>query len=1401
MVEPEVGRLAELQSLGVLDTAPDRAFDAIVQAAAAICGVPISLISLVDRDRQWFKANHGLNGVSQTSRDVAFCAHAIQSSEPMVVRDAVADPRFATNPLVTGNPDIRFYAGIPLSTDGLSRLGTLCVIDRESRDLSADQLDALEGLARVVEVLLKQWRSMAAETRASQALRHTFDAVIDLDSAGRVSGWNAAAEILFGWTEADMLGCSLDRLMPAGASWSLPAGADQTTRRDQILLTRDGRELEVIITTVVQQSVSGQPLGFTKFIRDVTAERQAAAALARSEARFRTLSSGAPIGIYATDVSGACTFTNPRWQDIYGLSADQALGSGWSDALHPDDRDRVFAAWAAYAAAGTLFDEEFRIRHLGGAERVVRSKAQPYRTPEGALQGHVGSVEDITDARLLQDRLMASEARLRQLYERTPAMLHSIDAEGRLLSVSDAWLAKLGYRRDDVIGQASLAFLTESSAVRAREEVLPAFFLSGHCHRVPYQMRCLDGRILEVELSAILERDESGRPVRSMAILEDVTEQMADKRALEAERQRLANILDGMAAGTWEWNVQTGEVRFNERWADIVGWSLAELAPLSIRTWESLAHPEDLARSAEALERHFRGESAFYSLEARMRHRQGHWVWVLDRGRVLTRLPSGEPEWMFGIHVDITGLKQQEAALRRSEAFLSRAGQVAGVGAWELDVNQSLLTWSAQTRRIHAVDDGYVPTVDSAINFYAPAARDLISKAVTRAMELGEGFDLELPLIRADGVSVWVRAVGAAEQESGRTVRLIGAFQDVTERKRIEQSLDEARRRAEAASMAKGDFLANVSHEIRTPLNAVQGFAYLLSATALNEDQRHMVDRLQSAAATVLDTINGVLDLSKIEAGGLSLESGPIDLRACVAGVVEIEDVRSRQKGIELRVQVDPTVPQVLGDALRVRQVLLNLVSNAIKFTHVGHVSVTLAWQRDRAGGQGIAILSVADTGIGMSEETVRRLFEPFFQADSSSARLFGGTGLGLSIVHRLVALMGGQVVVDSAVGQGSRFEVRVPFVEAQPKAGHAPVPKPVNADKSGSLAGCTLLLADDSDINREVVRRILEKHGARIVEVQDGLQAVAAAEAGVHLVLMDLQMPGVDGLEATRQIRSRMGARSPRVLALTAGATDEKRAQAIEAGMVGFVTKPFIPQALVDAIASALDRPSSVHVAGQVESAQQRWPDIDGIDRAAVYERLAGNADLFQRMLARMVAEFATLEPEGQLSDSAVRRRFAERVHRLRGISGTLSITRLHGMASALEDALREGRLPAAATLLNAVQRELHALMSALPSALDAPPDQASARPMPLNRDAIGARLERLKSTLIARDLRALDAWQELQPLLPGVFPSADVVELSRNIDSLRFDEACRMVERWQGGDALACCEDDHGGDADVAR
>ncbi len=508
----------------------------------------------------------------------------------------------------------------------------------------------------------------------------------------------------------------------------------------------------------------------------------------------------------------------------------------------------------------------------------------------------------------------------------------------------------------------------------------------------------------------------------------------------------------------------------------------------------------------------------------------------------------------------------------------------------------------------------------------------------------------------------------------------------------IEMSIQaEAGRSAELANKAKSEFLATISHEIRTPLHGILGNAELLMGTSLDPQQTECVRLLRSSAQALTTILNDVLDYSKIEAGRLTLEALPFDLAACVRDAVALFESVARDKGLALRATLPERMPPALvGDANRLRQVLLNLVANAVKFTAWGEIAITVepVGPADEPAPSNVDIraplawadqvayrVAVQDTGIGIPAERVKQLFEPFQQLDTSMTRRFGGTGLGLAISQRLVQLMGGTIGVESIEGQGSRFHFTLTWATAQ---GEVAVPRAAGRwDENFSLTRpLSILLVEDNPTNQAVGLQMLAKLGYRAAIAADGEAAVAAQRRGRHeLILMDIQMPVMDGVEATKQIRALADQPRPRIVALTANAGAGDRLQYLDTGMDDHLAKPFETGELADVIERAFR-------ALEAERVRFQPPPLDDTVRSALRTQfgdafLARLDQTFVRSAAPLVAGVRQALTEGNAS--ALR----QAAHTLRSSSANVGATVLSGLSQQLEQYGREGRMAQAASLL----------------------------------------------------------------------------------------------------------------------
>jgi signal transduction histidine kinase/CheY-like chemotaxis protein len=456
--------------------------------------------------------------------------------------------------------------------------------------------------------------------------------------------------------------------------------------------------------------------------------------------------------------------------------------------------------------------------------------------------------------------------------------------------------------------------------------------------------------------------------------------------------------------------------------------------------------------------------------------------------------------------------------------------------------------WSALRRFLHHADRH---TVDVALESVFSGETNYF-EAEARVRTAREGW-------------VWIRGRGRVVHRSadGRAERFVGTTTNITaERERLE-ALAEARDRAEVAERAKSDFLATMSHEIRTPLNGVMGFAELLEHSPLNDDQREFVGAIHTSGKVLLSLLNDILDLSKIEVGAMRLEEDPCDLRKIVREVCDLFFPNASAKGLELRVTIDGKFPAAIyGDSLRLRQILSNLVSNAVKFTERGKVQVSLGMFR-RDGGEPLARIAVEDSGIGIAPEHIDRLFGHFQQADSSTTRRFGGSGLGLSIARRLARLMGGEVRVESVVGKGSTFYLEIPLraVAGEKNAESAERTVAAAVDWERNARPLHLLIVEDNPLNRRVVQAFLTKQGYSYEVTNDGVDGLAAFCRGkFDAVLLDLQMPRLDGLSMAREIRkwelAQKRVPTP-LIALTAAASEKDQLAAKDAGIDAFISKP----------------------------------------------------------------------------------------------------------------------------------------------------------------------------------------------------------------------------------------------------
>ncbi len=638
---------------------------------------------------------------------------------------------------------------------------------------------------------------------------------------------------------------------------------------------------------------------------------------------------------------------------------------------------------------------------------------------------------------------------------------------------------------------------------------------------------------------------------------------------------------------------------------------------------------------------------------------------------------DGLPLEYIMIFKEITARKRVEVQLQETSDRFSIAADSAGIGVWDFDAATNTLNWDDRMYRIYGLQAGcgqepYTTWVDR----LHEDDRDRLLSEIGMALTGEKEYDTDFRIVRLDGEVRYLKATGRTLRATdGGAPRMIGVNIDVTEHRRAEIALlamsSITAQRAEDANRAKSQFLANMSHEIRTPMNAVIGLSYLLAETPLDAAQRELLGTIQVSSKSLLAILNDVLDLTKIEAGELIVESTVFSPYSLLRGICDVIAIQAHAKGIGFDVEMADDLPiAVQGDATRLGQILTNLLVNAVKFTDRGGVTLRVTQLLETPGGTTLRFL-VKDTGIGISPAAQAHLFAPFSQADASITRRYGGTGLGLSIVKSLAELMGGDISMKSTPGVGSEFSVDLKFVPTAPEL--LAVPQNfAETPQRQAIADVRILLVDDSDINLDVTKRILELHGAQLQLANNGLEACERLRKQPYdfdVVLMDVQMPLLDGYQATRYIRAELGLVDLPIVALTAGALSSERQRAVAAGMDDFIIKPFDAPTLISTIlrhvrisvlqaatpTAALDQPPP--------PARVPWPAIAGIDLTDARVRLCDDFPLFISNLKRLLNEFSDLSiPASEDPDALVV--YAARMHKLSGSAGMLGANAVQQLA-----------------------------------------------------------------------------------------------------------------------------------------
>ena len=1030
-------------------------------------------------------------------------------------------------------------------------------------------------------------KRLEAELRQSEAkfrriVENASDLIATVTPDGIITYISPVSLDLMGYPSAELLGQHFSRVMhpddiaiaAAVIQQVMTAGEPQSF--EHRIVHCDGSLRSVVANVAMYQDENGNPM-LIGISRDMTEQKRLEAEVRRSETRFRLIVENANDTIATVTPEGTITYLSPNFLTLIGKDAAAVIGTSFESLVHPDDLPQCYESMRA-TTAGENCVLEYRVRDRTGQYRHFISNSSLFHDENGNPM-ILGISRDVTQQKQLEAELRQSELKFRTIVEQANDIIYTIDARGMTTYVSPNIQTTLGIPNDE--------FIDHYCDIRVHPDDIEMVTiaiqktLAGENTTLECRAIHQDGSIRWLNSNLAPIQDANGE-FQIMGIARDLSDRKRLEEELRQSEYKFRAIVENANDLIYVIDAKGKIIYMSPNSTVIYGFSPEEMQGLSFNRF---VHPDDLASGADAIQRAIAGER--FSFEVRSFHKDGSLRWF---GSNISpyRMPNGEIGIM-GIGRDITDRKRLEEELRQSQQFLNSVIDNIPMGFFAKDARDDfryVLINRCAERFVGFSREMGVGRTDRELLSPAEAAfYRQQDEAVLRLRSLIETPELEMESATGDRLLARILKFPLVDDQ-GTLTHVLCLTDDITERKQREEELRLAKDAAEAANRSKSTFLANMSHELRTPLNVILGFTQLMERdTSLSDRQRQYITTINRSGEHLLNLINDVLEMSKIEAGRITLHPEPFDLGYLLDTLQEMFRVRAEAKQIGLDfVQLSSLPPAIIADAGKLRQVLINLLSNAVKFTEQGQITLQVEMDMQHQQTQDTTSLMmtallrfrIADTGIGIAPHEIEQLFQPFVQT-ASGLQVKEGTGLGLTISRQFVQLMGGEITVESVVGQGSTFCFQIPvtlaiapnssaLTRSQPVLGLAP-----------DQPTYRLLIVDDRLDNRTLLTHLLQPLGFETQTASNGQEAIAVWQTWQpHLIWMDMRMPILDGYDATRQIRDLERSQGvvdtpTKIIALTASAFEEQRATVLASGCDDFVRKPFREQVIFDKLTEHL--------------------------------------------------------------------------------------------------------------------------------------------------------------------------------------------------------------------------------------